>query len=91
MELRMFFDALVIGAGINGLCTARALAQRGVKRLAVVERRGHIGKVLREGFRGEPGGGDIAEFLSSHTCFLRCACGGGAGLARLVDELVRSA
>ncbi|HVJ79672.1 MAG TPA: FAD-dependent oxidoreductase [Planctomycetia bacterium] len=33
----MFFEAVVIGGGINGLGTARALVKRGVKEVALVE------------------------------------------------------
>ena len=37
------FDALVIGAGYAGAVTARELAERGGKRVLVLERRDHIG------------------------------------------------
>lgn len=37
------FDTLVIGAGFAGAVTARELAQRGNRRVLVVERRPHIG------------------------------------------------
>ena len=39
----MKFDALVIGAGYAGAVTARELAERGDKRVLVLERRDHIG------------------------------------------------
>lgn len=39
----MKFDALVIGAGYAGAVAARELAERGDKKVLVLERRGHIG------------------------------------------------
>ena len=39
----MIFDALVIGAGFAGAVCARELAERGGKRVLVLERRDHIG------------------------------------------------
>ena len=39
----MKFDALVIGAGYAGAVAARELAERGDKRVLVLERRDHIG------------------------------------------------
>ena len=33
----MEFEAIVVGGGINGLCTARALVQHGLKRIAIIE------------------------------------------------------
>ena len=41
MELN--FDALVVGAGYAGAVCARELAERGGKRVLVLERRDHIG------------------------------------------------
>ncbi len=41
MELN--FDALVVGAGYAGAVAARELAERGGKRVLVLERRDHIG------------------------------------------------
>ena len=41
MELN--FDALVVGAGYAGAVCARELAERGGKRVLVLERRGHVG------------------------------------------------
>ncbi|MBO5727131.1 MAG: FAD-dependent oxidoreductase, partial [Oscillospiraceae bacterium] len=37
------FDALVIGAGFAGAVCARELAERGGKRVLVLERRSHVG------------------------------------------------
>ena len=37
------FEALVVGAGFAGAVTARELAERGGRRVLVLERRDHIG------------------------------------------------
>ena len=42
-DLTHTFDALVVGAGFAGAVIARELAERGGKRVLVLERRDHIG------------------------------------------------
>ena len=37
------FDAVVVGTGFAGAVTARELAERGGKKVLVIEKRGHIG------------------------------------------------
>ena len=37
------YDCLVIGAGLAGSVAARELAERGGKRVLVLERRNHVG------------------------------------------------
>ncbi len=41
--MNVVYDALVIGAGFAGAVCARELAERGGKRVLVLERRGHVG------------------------------------------------
>ena len=41
--MKQNFDALIIGAGFAGAVCARELAERGDKRVLVLERRDHIG------------------------------------------------
>jgi len=41
--LKQIYDALIIGAGFAGAVCARELAERGEKRVLVLERRNHIG------------------------------------------------
>ena len=40
----MTFEAVVVGGGINGLCTVRALKQQGLKNIALIEAN-HIGHI----------------------------------------------
>jgi phytoene dehydrogenase-like protein len=61
------YDAIIIGAGHNGLTCAAYLAKAGM-RLLVVERRGSIGgsastEEIFPGFRVDTGGRDAGLFL----------------------------
>ena len=84
MELN--FDALVVGAGYAGAVCARELAERGGKRVLVLERRDHIGGnaydrldeagvlIHQTGFPGSPGGGTTSTGWWP-TCRPRTAAG----------------